>query len=290
MGEWTVNHDQPMIPIEKAHIFFDGTFTKPRLDHPEGLAIEPDGSILCGGEEGQIFRIDADGKSIKQIASTGGFALGLALDGDDRLFICDLKHTAIFRLDLETLHLALFARGPRIPNFPVVDRRRGVLYVSDSHQQGLPGPGVWRFDLNSGEGGLWYGGALHFANGMALSPDGNALYVVESFAQRVVRIPIKPDGTAGELEVVAEGVGRVPDGLAFDRLGNLYISCYEPSGIYRLDTQGRLELLIIDPEAHTLCHPTNCAFRGTDLFTANLGRWHITRMPVGIEGLTLPVS
>ena len=50
---------------------------------------------------------------------------------------------------------------------------------------------------------------------------------------------------------------------------------------------GRLELLIDDPEAHTLCHPTNVAF-GTDLFNSNLGRWHITRTEVGAEGLPLP--
>ena len=48
------------------------------------------------------------------------------------------------------------------------------------------------------------------------------------------------------------------------------------------------KLLIDDPEAHMLCHPTNCAFRGQDLFSSNLGRWHITRTPVGVEGLPLP--
>jgi hypothetical protein len=48
--------------------------------------------------------------------------------------------------------------------------------------------------------------------------------------------------------------------------------------LYRwCDDQG-LELLYYDEEAHMLCHPTNCAFRGNDLFTANLGRWHITRI------------
>jgi hypothetical protein len=36
-----------------------------------------------------------------------------------------------------------------------------------------------------------------------------------------------------------------------------------------------------------LCHPTNCAFRGTELFMANLGRWHLTRVEIGVEGLSL---
>jgi len=49
-----------------------------------------------------------------------------------------------------------------------------------------------------------------------------------------------------------------------------------------------VELLIDDPEAHMLCHPTNGAFRGRDFLTSNLGRWHITRTPVDAEGLPLP--
>lgn len=284
-----MSSETPMVPLEKAEIFFDGAFSEPQLDHPEGLAFAEDGSLYCGGERGQIFHIDAAGGRITQVGTTGGFVLGMAFDGEGGLLLCDLKHAAVYRFDVASGKVELFAKGPRIPNFPVVDRRRHVVYVSDSHQPGKPGPGVWRFDLRSGEGGLWYDQPLYFANGMALAPEGDALYVVESFARRVVRIPIRPDGSAGEAEVFVEGVGRVPDGLAFDKEGNLYVSCYEPSSVYKIDQQGRLSLVIEDPEAHTLCHPTNCAFRGTDLFTANLGRWHITRVPVGIEGLPLPV-
>jgi gluconolactonase len=40
--------------------------------------------------------------------------------------------------------------------------------------------------------------------------------------------------------------------------------------------------------AHLLAHPTNLAFRGTTMFAANLGRWHLSRLEVGAEGLALP--
>jgi preprotein translocase subunit SecB len=107
------------------------------------------------------------------------------------------------------------------------------------------------------------------------------------FARRVVRIPIRANGSAGEAEPFVERIERLPDGLAFDADGTLYISCYEPSRLYRASPAGELELLYDDPEAHMLCHPTNCAFRGTDLFTSNLGRWHITKIDVGIPGASL---
>lgn len=57
-------------------------------DHPEGLAIGPDGTIWCGGEAGQIYRISADNRTA-QLATTGGFVLGVALDGAGRVHLCD---------------------------------------------------------------------------------------------------------------------------------------------------------------------------------------------------------
>ncbi|MGE3273222.1 MAG: SMP-30/gluconolactonase/LRE family protein [Chloroflexota bacterium] len=283
----------PLIPFERSAVFFDGIFSEPRLNHPEGIAIDGTGNIWCGGEEGEIFRIAADGSSIELMGSTGGFTLGLAFDGAGRLYTCDLKHAAVFRLDPASGSLERFATGDgtttmKVPNVPVVDPQRSCLYVSDSHDFHAAGPGVWRFSLETGAGTLWYDRPLRFANGMALSADRTWLYVAETFARRVVRIPIQPDGSAGNAETVLTEIPALPDGLAVDIEGRLYVTCYEPSRIYRLEHDGSLQLLIDDPEAHTLCHPTNIAFRGTDLFNSNLGRWHITRTPVGVAGQPLP--
>lgn len=283
---------EPILSLGEAEVFFDGIFTEPRLRHPEGIAVDEAGNVWCGGEEGEIYRIRADGLGIELVASTGGFTLGLAFDGSGNLYACDMKHAAVFRLN-HSGHLERFADGSteeklRIPNFPVVDETRNCLFVSDSHNMKEPGPGVWRFDLDTGRGDLWHDRPMTFANGMALSPSADALYVAETFARKVTKISILPDGSAGEAEAFVEGVERLPDGLAFDVEGNLYVSCYEPSRVYRIDSNGKVELLVDDPEAHTLCHPTNCAFRGKELFTSNLGRWHITRIETDSEGLTLP--
>jgi gluconolactonase len=283
---------EAILPLGRANVFFDATLGPVRLKHPEGLAVAPDGAIWCGGDGGEIYRIDPEGSAIEVIANTGGFTLGMAFDGAGHLYTCDLGHAAVFRLNIASGQLERFARERgaarlRVPNYPVVDAGRGCLYVSDSHGFGQPGPGVWRFDLATGEGDLWFDQTMTFANGMALSPDRAWLYIVETFARRVVRIPIQTDGAPGNAEPFIKGIERLPDGLAFDSAGNLYVACYEPSRLYRAGPDGRLDLLIDDPEAHTFCHPTNCAFRGSDLFTANLGRWHITRVPVGIAGAPL---
>lgn len=52
----------------------------------------------------------------------------------------------------------------------------------------------------------------------------------------------------------------------------------------------KVELLMDDWEAHTLSNPTNIAFGGSrfdQLVTANLGRWHLARMDLGVEGARL---
>ena len=280
-----------LVAADRASVFFDGTLTDPQLDHPEGLAVHRDGSIWCGGERGQIYRIDPDGSSLDEVASTGGFCLGMAFDRNDDLFVCDLKHAAVMKVETGSGRVERFSSGApgrlfRIPNYPAFDDE-GRLYVSDSHEFGRPGPGVFRIE-SDGSGTLWYEDDLVFANGLALDAGGSHLYVVETFANRISRIAIRDDGTAGPCEWFAETPGAWPDGLAFDAGGNLYVGCYEPSQVLRIDRAGDVRVLFWDRSAHLLAHPTNLAFRGTAMFTANLGRWHVTRVEAGVEGLTLP--
>jgi gluconolactonase len=273
-----------------ARVFYDGILAEPRLDHPEGLAVHRDGSVWCGGERGQIYRIEADGSSIEQIASSDGFSHGMAFDREDNLYVCDLKLAAVMKLDTKSGALERFAdgadgRGINISNYPAFDVA-GNLYVSDSHAFKEPGPGIFRFSPD-GSGEVWYGEPIDFANGLTLSPDGVHLYVAETFGHAIFRVPIEEDGSAGAREEVAHLPGVLPDGLAFDTAGNLYVACYEPSQVLRVALDGTVARLIWDEEAHLLCHPTNLAFRGNVLFTTNLGRWHITAIDTAAEGLPL---
>lgn len=271
---------QTVLPTDRARVFFDGIFTEPRLQHAEGVAVGPDGWIWCGSENGEILRIDPGGSKIERVAATAGFTLGLAFWGDHTLFFCDLKAATVFRLDLASRELKAFTPpGIKIPNYPVVDQARHRLLVSDSHHFSEPGPGVWAYDLRTGEGGLWYDRPIVFANGMALNEAGDALYVCETFARKITRIAIAADGSAGETTTFAEDLPGLPDGLAFDIRGDLFCGCYEPSRILRISADGGMVAVYIEEAtAHLFAHPTNIAFDGAALYTANLGRWHITRI------------
>ena len=278
-----------VLPASRAAVFFDGTFTSPRLQHTEGVAVGPDGWVWCGSENGQILRVAPDGSTIEEVVSTSGFTLGLAFDGDRALFACDLKHAAVFRLDLCSGDFRRFTQpGIKIPNFPLVDARRGRLLVSDSNTFGMPGPGIWSYDLQTGAGGLWFDGSLNFANGMALTPAGDAVLVCETFARSVARIAIAPTGAAGPVTTFADDLPGLPDGLAVDDAGAVFVGCYEPSRVLRIAASGgAAEVYIEDPTAHLFAHPTNLAFDGPSLYTANLGRWHITRIATDTRGRRL---
>jgi gluconolactonase len=277
---------EPLLPVDAVRVFFDGTLGDPQLDHPECVAVAPDGSVWCGGERGQIFRIEPDGSRLEQVASTGGFCLGLAFSPAGDLYVCDLKHAAVWRLAAGTDKPEMFAEGFRVPNYPAFDAD-GRLYVSDSHGFHDPGPGIYRFD-EDGSGGPWYDASVDFANGIAVSPDGGQLYVVETFGHGVFRVPIADDGSAGEREHVATFPGVLPDGIAFAADGSLFVGCYEPSTVLRVEPTGTVACVVLDPEAHALCHPTNLAFRGTTLFLSNLGRWHVAAVELDVEGVPLP--
>jgi sugar lactone lactonase YvrE len=266
-----------ILPMSAARVFFDGIFTDPRVAHPEGIAVHADGSIWCGNELGELLRIAVDGSKVERMGATNGFALGIAFDTAGNCFICDLKHAAVFRYDAASRTVGKFASsGILVPNYPIVDEKRGVLYVSDSRGEGNIGPGIFRFDLKTGEGGVWSRAPMNFANGMAMALDGSGLYVVESHGSHVSYVPIEADGSAGTPRIAVKEVNNIPDGLALAPDGTLYISCYEPSRIYRQKPGGTLELLIEDPAATTIAHPTNVVLKGNTLYTANLGRWHIT--------------
>lgn len=278
-----------LLPLSSATVFYDGLSNQPSLHTPEGIAVDAEGNVWCGGGGGELYRLAPDGSAAQEVANTGGFVLGIAFDRAGLLYACDLTRATVLRLDPATGELVDFPKlsdgqAISIPNFPVVDHERGCLYVSDSNAHHVPGGGVWRFDLQDGRGELWYDQPLDFANGMALTPAGDALYVAESWGHRVIRIPIGATGSAGAPEPVIEDVEGIIDGLVVDHAGVLYLAQYAPSRIARVTPDGGLEVVIDDPYHHVLCHPTNAAFSGDRLLTANLGAHHLTEIAIGIEG------
>ena len=282
-----------LIPIDSFSMFVEG------LDHPECVTRGPDGVTYAGGEAGQIYRVSLDGQK-EQIATTGGFLLGICMDANRNIYACDIARNEVMRItpggEVSTYSKGSAQRPMVNPNFPVFDTA-GNLYVTAS--------GHWKqhdgctFRIRPGGATeVVDERATRFPNGCALSADGKWLYVVQSLMPGVVRLAIDSsssggDGRLGEPERVVELPGTVPDGVAFDVKGNLLISCYTPDIIYRLTPSGELGVLAQDPLRVTFASPTNIAFCGEDrrtLVVANLARWHLskTTMPEPGQPLNYP--
>ena len=261
------------------------------LDHPEGVAWGADGNWYAGGEAGQVYRISADG-AFSQIASTGGFVLGLALDGNHNIYACDLFQNKVFKIsatgDLEVYSEGSADRKFLAPNYPVFTDS-GDLYVSSSGGFDEKNGCVFLIRPN-GETIVASEVIDHFPNGMALSLDGRELYIIVSNMPGIVKAAIQADGTLGDPQLVVEMPGTVPDGLAFDAEGNLYIACYAPNEVYRFSAFGKLELAASDWQSVVLSAPTNIAFGGEDMKSAifgSLGRWHLSMIEMPIAGARL---
>jgi gluconolactonase len=165
----------------------------------------------------------------------------------------------------------------------------GSYYVTDS--------GSWKgsdgrvYVVRRGRTSLWTDECVEFPNGLAVTPDGGELWVLESTPGRLVAFDIRSDGSAGPMRVLLDLTGHVPDGIAFAGDGSILITCYRPDVVLRWQPGSRPEVVAEDPEGTVLAAPTNCAFIGPDLATVavpNIGRWHITRFTIpGVTGAPL---
>jgi gluconolactonase len=260
------------------------------LDHPEGVAFDrASGTLWAGGEAGQLYRVDLEAGTCDEVARAPGFVLGLAVDGRGRVAICASSDGSLCAWDGTRMRRLIHEVGGRrlvLPNYPAFGPD-GTLYLSDSGTWGQDDGRLLRIEPD-GAAAVLTREVERFTNGCAVSPDGRWLWVVESFDPRVHRVDLSSPRPRPEL--VARIDGTVLDGLAFTADGGLLISCYRPDRIYHLDAEGELEVVAQDPQGTLLAAPTNVCFVGAGLdrvVSANLGRWHLTLLDLGLRGAPL---
>ncbi len=251
------------------------------LDHCENVAWDPaTGGAVAGGEAGQLYRVGLDGSVQEVTRIDGAFLLGIAIDRDGAILACDARKGHVHRIGPDG-RSEPFGPPLRSPNYPAL-AADGTLYVSleGSHRGG--DGGIVAIDPSGTARAVPLGRPLDFGN--ALLVEGDDLIVVESDGPRVSRVP--RDG--GDLEGLVELPGTVPDGLARDADGGLWISCYQPNRILRLAPDGSLATVADDVLGWHLPMPTGICFGGPDLRTllvACLGGWSLAAIDSPVPGL-----
>jgi gluconolactonase len=258
------------------------------LNHPEGVAWDPmSGLVYAGGEGGEIYAVTLEGR-VTTVGSTGGSMLGIAVDGRGRVYACDDGNSEIARWDPVTDEIETYARGvdgedmdcPNVAAFGP----DGMLYVTCSGEDGRPE--ILRI-APGGDGERWTDAVPAYPNGALVTADGTALVVVESHAQRLVRVAIEADGSAGEVSVIASLPDTDADGVAMAADGALWVTLYRPDGLVRVAADGTVEVVLDDHLAQTFDAPTNIAWVGADLdraVVANVGDRFLSIGDVGVAG------
>jgi sugar lactone lactonase YvrE len=283
------------------------------LHRPECVVGTPSGDVFLSDWRGGVGVVRADGSQEEWLASAPEIDLkpnGISVAPDGSFLLANLGETSgVWRLQRNG-HLSPFLTevdGEPLPpaNFVTTDRA-GRTWVSISTRQ-RPRQRAWRRNVADGfvvcvdaGGPRIVADGLGYTNEVRVDPSGRWLYVVETFAQRLRRFPLGPNGAAGTPEtVVTFGSGQFPDGFEFDAAGGLWITCIVANCVLRfhddrLDTmiedangqaaeiarafeEGRMEAAHLGPiPGATLQQITSVTFTGADRRTAVLGSLHNT--------------
>ena len=236
-GRGGVAHRRP----DGTQTLYAGRLPDGRDARPNGMALRADGSFLFA-----------------DLGETSGGAYELGRDGSIREFV--------LRVD-----------GLDLPptNF-VHEDSQGRVWITVSTRQ-VPRASAYRADVADGfivlrdhRGTRIVADGLGYTNEALPSPDGQYLYVNETFGRRLTRFRIAPDGGLYAPEVVTRfGAGTFPDGLTFDAEGGVWITSIVSNRVIRVAPDGTQQLMLED------CDDAHLAWVEQAYLAGEMGRPHL---------------
>jgi sugar lactone lactonase YvrE len=221
---------------------------------PEHIAIGPDGKLYAAMHSGNLIRMEPDGAKQEVFVNTAGRVLGFDFDAQGRMIAADamkglLAITADRRVSVLTDRVS--SDDPIGYANSVVVAPDGTIYFTDASTRFAPAQWggtypasvldimeqsatgrVLAFDPTTGRTRIVARG-LSFANGIALSSDGQSLFVNETGRYRVWKI----DGRASDLDVqsgspqarvLLDNIPGYPDNLMRGRDGRIWVGLFKP--------------------------------------------------------------
>lgn len=269
----------------------------PTCPFPEGIAADPTGNIYASSfafaPTANICVVSPAGALVDVIpisAAPGGVAslLGMLYVPSQGLYVLDFAdgsapHGRVLLVNPATHAVKTLASGFAAPNAVAQDNHSN-LYVSDSFTGEIR-----KVAPDGSSNTLWFQSSLLMpngnppfgANGVAFDRSERYLYVANTSVDKVYRIPVQKDGSAGPIELFADGAainasqnttGALDgaDGIAFDAQGNLYVCANQANEIQVLSPSGALTTRYAGTGANILDFPASLVFRGRSLFITNL--------------------
>jgi sugar lactone lactonase YvrE len=207
---------------------------------PEDVAIDSQDRIYGGVADGRIMRFQPDGSRPEVFANTQGRPLGLVFDSSGRLIVADARK-GLLAIDHDGNVTTLSTEAGSVPFRCTNDLdipADGTIYFTDASSKFAltelkadivehrgngrllaynPGTKTTRVVL----------GDLYFANGVAVSPDGSFLLVVETGAYRVRRVWLNGP-RQGQSDIFIDNLPGFPDGISSNGRDTFWLALVTP--------------------------------------------------------------
>lgn len=109
------------------------TIIQTGLDHPECINFGPDGRLYAGGFTGQVYIMTPPKFELRQIANTGGYLGGVAVDGNHNVYVCNATQRIVQKVDQNggvVVYCDKAPDGPLVlPNYGSFDCGRKLLLL-----------------------------------------------------------------------------------------------------------------------------------------------------------------
>ena len=213
------------------------------LAFPEGPRWHGEKFIFSDMHAHQVIAVDLAGKR-EVICEVPNRPSGLGWLPDGRMLVVSMTDRKLMRLERDGLKTVgdMFKLAPFDCNDMVVDAR-GNAYVGnfgfDLHKNEAPRTTTLVMVAADGVARV-VAEEMMFPNGMVITPDGKALIVGESFAQRLTVFDIGADGSLTNRRIWADLVNRVPDGICLDAENAIWVACPTASEVIRVKQGGEV--------------------------------------------------
>ncbi|MGQ9693205.1 MAG: SMP-30/gluconolactonase/LRE family protein [Thermodesulfobacteriota bacterium] len=208
-----------------------------KINGPEEVAVDKNGLVYGGTQDGKIMRLFPDGK-METFADTKGRPLGMQFDQNENLIVCD-AYQGLLAIDRNGKIRRLAASAEGIP-FKFTDAldisREGTIYFTDASSkfnqaeylydllESRPHGRFLSYTPKTGQVKVLLKN-LYFANGVALSAHEEFVLVNETYRYRIIRYWLKGP-KAGSHEIFIDNLPGFPDNVSSNRKGIFWLALF----------------------------------------------------------------